>query len=91
VIPAAGRALVAFDTGARQHGDRRAGARVHGGKQNFDRGGSIAAKAASESGAARRIAGDAYYRRKPPKSAGREQYGAEFVARMKRPGCRCET
>jgi anhydro-N-acetylmuramic acid kinase len=27
---------------------------------------------------------DPYYRRKPPKSAGREQYGAEFVARLKR-------
>jgi anhydro-N-acetylmuramic acid kinase len=29
---------------------------------------------------------DGYYRRKPPKSAGREQYGAEFVARMKQSG-----
>lgn len=29
---------------------------------------------------------DPYYRRQPPKSAGREQYGAEFVARMKRSG-----
>ena len=27
---------------------------------------------------------DRYYRRRPPKSAGREQYGAEFVERMKR-------
>jgi anhydro-N-acetylmuramic acid kinase len=25
---------------------------------------------------------DPYYRKKPPKSAGREQYGAEFVARL---------
>ena len=29
---------------------------------------------------------DPYYRKKPPKSAGREQYGAEFVARMKASG-----
>ena len=29
---------------------------------------------------------DPYYRRKPPKSAGREQYGAEFVARLTRTG-----
>jgi len=29
---------------------------------------------------------DPYYRRKPPKSAGREQYGAEFIARLKATG-----
>ena len=29
---------------------------------------------------------DPYYRRKPPKSAGREQYGVQFVARMKGSG-----
>jgi anhydro-N-acetylmuramic acid kinase len=29
---------------------------------------------------------DPYYRRKPPKSAGREQYGMEFVARLKQTG-----
>jgi anhydro-N-acetylmuramic acid kinase len=29
---------------------------------------------------------DAYYRRKPPKSAGREQYGAAFVERMTKTG-----
>ena len=27
---------------------------------------------------------DGYYRRKPPKSAGREQYGEEFIARLRR-------
>jgi len=26
---------------------------------------------------------DTYYRRKPPKSAGREQYGSEFIGRLK--------
>ena len=29
---------------------------------------------------------DPYYRRKPPKSAGREQYGAEFVERAEASG-----
>ena len=29
---------------------------------------------------------DPYYHSKPPKSAGREQYGAEFVARLKQTG-----
>ncbi len=31
---------------------------------------------------------DSYYRRKPPKSAGREQYGVEFVERLDRMGLR---
>ena len=33
-----------------------------------------------------RLLADPYYRREPPKSAGREQYGAEFVARLKKSG-----
>jgi anhydro-N-acetylmuramic acid kinase len=32
------------------------------------------------------LLGDAYYRSKPPKSAGREQYGVEFIARLRRSG-----
>ena len=32
------------------------------------------------------LLGDPYYRRHSPKSAGREQYGAEFVARLKKSG-----
>jgi anhydro-N-acetylmuramic acid kinase len=70
VIPAGARPhdVVAFDTGP---GNMVIDALVREhtrGKQNFDRGGRLAA----------------YYRRNPPKSAGREQYGAEFVVRMKR-------
>ena len=59
----------------RQHGDRCAGARVLGGKLNCDRGGRIAASGNVNRALLDELLSDAYYRRKPPKSAGREQYG----------------
>jgi anhydro-N-acetylmuramic acid kinase len=56
------------------------------GKLNYDRGGRIA-----QSGSVNRklldiLLHDSYYRRRPPKSAGREQYGVEFLARLKEAG-----
>jgi anhydro-N-acetylmuramic acid kinase len=77
---------VAFDTGpgnmvidalVREHAQDR---------QNFDRNGRIAAQGNLNRALLDRLLADSYYRRKPPKSAGREQYGAEFVARLKRTG-----
>ena len=32
------------------------------------------------------LVADTYYRRKPPKSAGREQYGTEFITRLRKSG-----
>jgi anhydro-N-acetylmuramic acid kinase len=55
------------------------------GKLRFDRGGKIAASGRVDRGLLDELLKDEYYRRKPPKSAGREQYGADFVARFKRP------
>jgi anhydro-N-acetylmuramic acid kinase len=49
-----------------------------------DRGGKIAASGTPNRALLNKLLADPYYRRQPPKSAGREQYGAEFVARMKR-------
>jgi len=75
---------VAFDTGP---GNMVIDALVRDytqGRQNFDRGGRIAAQGNLNRPLLTRLLGDPYYRRKPPKSAGREQYGAEFVARLKR-------
>jgi len=85
-IPAGASAkdVVAFDTGPGNM-VMDALAREHtGGRQHYDRGGKIAV-----SGSVRRellddLLRDPYYRRTPPKSAGREQYGAEFVERLKR-------
>jgi len=57
-----------------------------GGRQRYDRGGRIAARGRVDGGLLRRLLRDRYYGAPPPKSAGREQYGVEFVARMKKSG-----
>jgi anhydro-N-acetylmuramic acid kinase len=57
-----------------------------GGKMTFDRGGKIAASGRVNRELLEELLRDRYYRRKPPKSAGREQYGTEFVARIKARG-----
>jgi anhydro-N-acetylmuramic acid kinase len=51
-----------------------------------DRGGKIAASGRVDRALLDDLLADPYYRRQPPKSAGREQYGAEFVARLKKSG-----
>jgi anhydro-N-acetylmuramic acid kinase len=56
------------------------------GRRSFDRNGRIAAHGNLNRPLLDRLLADPYYRRKPPKSAGREQYGAEFVARLKQTG-----
>jgi len=53
------------------------------GKSRYDRGGKIAASGTPNVALLNEHLRDAYYRRKPPKSAGREQYGVKFVRRMK--------
>lgn len=74
--------VVAFDTGPGnmvidalvQHHTR--------GKQKFDRGGRLAAKGHLNHILLDALLSDPYYARKPPKSAGREQYGQEFVENL---------
>jgi len=56
------------------------------GKQAYDRGGVIAASGKINRGLLEGLLADPYYRRRPPKSAGREQYGAAFCERLKRSG-----
>lgn len=56
------------------------------GRLTFDRGGKIAQQGNVNRALLDDLLGDSYYRRKPPKNAGREQYGAEFVERMKASG-----
>jgi anhydro-N-acetylmuramic acid kinase len=88
VIPAACAAgeVVAFDTGP---GNMVIDALVRefsGGKLNCDRGGRIAASGNVNRALLDQLLRDPYYRRKPPKSAGREQYGVEFIARLRESG-----
>ena len=51
-----------------------------------DRGGKLAASGSVNAKLLDELLAEPYYRRKPPKSAGREQYGAEFIARLKATG-----
>jgi anhydro-N-acetylmuramic acid kinase len=90
IIPpaAAPQDVIAFDTGpgnmvidalAREHTR---------GAQNYDRDGAIAASGKINQQLLAALLADPYYRRRPPKSTGREQYGAAFVERMKASGLR---
>jgi len=86
VIPAGARAddVVAFDTGPGNMVIDALAYEASGKKLAYDRNGRIAESGAVDRELLDGLLRDPYYRRKPPKSAGREQYGAEFVARMKR-------
>jgi anhydro-N-acetylmuramic acid kinase len=85
VIPpaAAPEDVVAFDTGP---GNMVIDALAREMGQPYDRGGKIAASGRVSTALLDELLADPYYRRKPPKSAGREQYGAAFVARLKATG-----
>jgi anhydro-N-acetylmuramic acid kinase len=72
----------AFDTGPGNMVIDALVQRHSGGKLRYDRDGRIAARGKVLRDVLDRLLADPYYRRKPPKSAGREQYGAEFVARL---------
>jgi len=88
VIPAGAKPeqVVAFDTGPGNMAIDALAREYSGGKLRYDRGGRIAVSGKIDHKLLDRLLSDAYYRRKPPKSAGREQYGSEFIARMKRSG-----
>jgi anhydro-N-acetylmuramic acid kinase len=78
--------VTAFDTGPGNMVIDALAREFSKGKLNCDRGGRIAKSGRVDTALLDRLLADGYYRRKPPKSAGREQYGAEFVARMKQSG-----
>jgi anhydro-N-acetylmuramic acid kinase len=54
------------------------------GKSKFDAGGAWAAQGSVNPSLLERLMRDPYFRRQPPKTAGREQYGREFVERLLR-------
>jgi len=88
VIPA-GAALsdvTAFDTGPGNMVIDQLMSEYTGGMQQFDRNGEIAGSAAPDPDLLRQLIADRYYGQTPPKTAGREQYGVEFIARMKKSG-----
>jgi anhydro-N-acetylmuramic acid kinase len=76
--------VVAFDTGPGNMVIDALVSAYTSEKQLFDRGGAIAAKGHVDRGLLDKLLAGPYYKRKPPKSAGREQYGAEFIASLPR-------
>jgi anhydro-N-acetylmuramic acid kinase len=92
VIPAGARPeeVVAFDTGPGNMVIDALTREATGGRRNYDRGGRIARSGRLERALLGELLRDPYYRRRPPKSAGREQYGAGFVERMRQSGARLE-
>jgi anhydro-N-acetylmuramic acid kinase len=71
--------VVAFDTGPANMIIDQLVARMSDGRLQFDRNGSIARTGQVCEELLLRLLRDPYFRKKPPKTAGREQYGAEFV------------
>ena len=81
IIPPGARPeqVLAFDTGPSNMIMDALVSRLTAGKQSYDRGGAIAAKGKIDRNLLSQQLRDPYYRKKPPKSAGREQYGVEFI------------
>jgi anhydro-N-acetylmuramic acid kinase len=82
IIPAGAKLddVLAFDTGPGNMAIDQLVARINGGR--FDRGGRIAARGKLDQALLASLLRDPYLRAKPPKTAGREQYGADFADRF---------
>ena len=82
LVPAGGALdqLVAFDTGPAIMVIDALAQRLF--SKSYDRNGRLAAAGTPDEAMLNVLLRDPYYRRRPPKSAGREQYGAAFVERI---------
>jgi anhydro-N-acetylmuramic acid kinase len=74
--------LIAFDTGPGNMVIDQLVARITLGRQTFDRDGGFASRGQVDPKLLAKLLRDKYYRAKPPKTAGREQFGAEFVTKL---------
>jgi anhydro-N-acetylmuramic acid kinase len=74
--------VVAFDTGPGNMIIDQLVSRITAGRQTYDRDGTIAASGEIDPKLLAKLLRDKYFRAKPPKTAGREQYGSEFVSRL---------
>jgi len=84
VIPAAAKSteVLAFDTGPGNMVIDALVAHMTGGKETFDRDGRIARSGKVHEQLLRRLLRHAYFKRKPPKSCGREEFGREFAGEL---------
>lgn len=80
------RDAIAFDTGPGNMVMDALISEFTGGRSHFDRGGRVAARGSVNRKLLKDLLADPHYRAKPPKSAGREQYGTEFIERLKSSG-----
>lgn len=74
--------VIAFDTGPGNMVMDQLMSHSTQGRLGYDKGGRMASQGEISNELVDRLLDDPYYARKPPKSAGREQYGAEFVAML---------
>ena len=84
ILPGGGDAadVLAFDTGPGNMVVDQLVERLTSGRRRFDRNGVIAARGTLNRTLLDSLLRDRYFRLKPPKTAGREQYGAEFIDRL---------
>ena len=71
--------IIAFDTGPGNMIMDALVRKLTSGAQNYDRNGTFAASGIIHEALLKGMLGDRYFTLKPPKTTGREQYGAEFV------------
>jgi anhydro-N-acetylmuramic acid kinase len=76
--------VMGFDTGPGNMACDALMRALSGGRRGFDRGGALALRGRVREDLLRRWLRHPYFRRPPPKSAGREQFGAEYVAGLRR-------
>ncbi len=83
-LPAGGKpqSVIAFDTGPGNMVIDQLVERETGGRERFDLDGRIAARGHVDRALLDELLRDPYFRRKPPKTAGREQYGTTFLDRL---------
>lgn len=77
-------ALVAFDTGPGGMLIDALANKLSGGRMKMDRGGRMAARGRIDETLLAELMRHPYFRRRPPKSTGREEFGAPFLAEIER-------
>lgn len=74
--------VIAFDTGPGNMVIDQLTERLTNGRRHYDRDGAIAARGRIDKLILDSLLKDKYFTKKPPKSAGREQYGVEFLEKL---------
>ncbi len=76
--------LIAFDTGPGVMLIDALAAKLTDGRAKMDRGGAMAARGAVSEELLNELMRNPYFRRRPPKSTGREEFGAHYLAEIER-------